>query len=194
MHSPAQAILWQIFWRCRWGFASAAAFLLLAIALSHMLPRHWTIQVGDDEVPAVGWFFGVSCLFVNIMLIAAFSMSGADARNLTFAKHMFVLPVRTSTLVAWPLISGCLTVAAFWLINASLVFRANRNRRAAVVACRGARSFPGHVSGARLDTLCAALAAWRVDRGRAHDALAGAAAGALVTRHSAERTRGYRGC
>ncbi len=123
LRSPAQAILWQIFWRSRWGFLAAGAFLLLSIALSHLLPRHWTIQLGDDAVPAVGWFFGVSCLFVNVMLIAPFSMSGEDARNFTFAWHMLVLPVRTSALVAWPLISGCLTVAVFWLIGASLVFR-----------------------------------------------------------------------
>jgi hypothetical protein len=123
MNSPAQAILWQIFGRFRWGFAAAGAFLLLAIALSHTLPSHWKIYLGDDEVPAVGWFFGVSCLFVNVMLIAPFSMTGDDTRNFMFARHMFVLPQRTSSLVAWPLISGCLTVAAFWLLNASLVLR-----------------------------------------------------------------------
>src|SRR5687767_15321584 len=91
MYGSPQALLWQIYWRSRWGFASAAAFLLVAIALSHILPKHWTIQLGDDTVPAVGWFFGMSCLFVNIVLITPFSMSGADARNLTFARHLFVL-------------------------------------------------------------------------------------------------------
>jgi hypothetical protein len=123
MYSPAQAILWQISWRARWGLFAAAAFLLLAILLSHLLPKHWTIQFDVSPVPAVGWFLGVSSVFVNIMLVAVFSMSGADARDLTFSKHMFVLPVRTSTLVAWPMLSGCLTVAAVWLLNACLVFR-----------------------------------------------------------------------
>jgi hypothetical protein len=123
MHTPAQAILWQIFWRSRWGFASAGAFLLVAIALSHLLPTHWTVRLGDDEVPAVGWFVGMSCLFANVMLIPAFSMSGVDARNFTFAGHMLILPMRTSGLVAWPLVSGCLIVAAFWVVNASFVFR-----------------------------------------------------------------------
>ena len=37
---------------------------------------------------------------------------------------MFILPVRTRTLVFWPMASGCLTVAVVWLINACLVFRA----------------------------------------------------------------------
>ncbi|HZN36638.1 MAG TPA: hypothetical protein VFB80_22565 [Pirellulaceae bacterium] len=125
MTSPGQAILWQIYWRARWGLAAAAAFLLLAVALTHLLPRHWTIQMDEMDVSAVGWFFGVSCLFANFIVMAAFSMSSADARNLTFTKHMFVLPVRTGTLVAWPMFSGCLTVAVIWLINACFVFRAS---------------------------------------------------------------------
>ena len=82
-----------------------AAFLLLAVTLIHLLPRHWTIHVDPmEDVPAVGWIFGVSCLWLNFILMAAFGMSAADARNLTFTKHMFVLPVRTSTLVGWPVL------------------------------------------------------------------------------------------
>ena len=123
MQSPGQAILWQIYWRSRWGFLAAGAFLLLAVTLSNLLPTHWTILFEDNELPAVGWLFGVTCLFINVLLIAPFSMSGEDTRNFTFAKHMFVLPVPTSALVAWPLISGCLLVAAVWWINASLVLR-----------------------------------------------------------------------
>src|SRR5262245_10319975 len=126
MNSPAQAVLWQIYWRARWGFAAAALFLLLAITLTHLLPRHWTIHVDPMEnVPVVGWFFGITCLWANFIVMTAFGMSSAESRNLTFTKHMFVLPVRTSTLVAWPMFSGCLTVAVIWLINALLVFRAS---------------------------------------------------------------------
>src|SRR5262245_48190109 len=124
MNSPAQAILWQIYWRSRWGFAAAAAYLLVGVTLTHWLPRHWTIRFDDMDVPAVAWFFGISCVWMNMIVMAAFSMSGTDARSLTFVSHMYVLPVRTSTLVAWPMLSGCLTVAFVWLINACFVFRA----------------------------------------------------------------------
>src|SRR5438067_3908428 len=123
MFSPARAILWQIYWRCRWGFIAAAAFLSLAAVLSPRLPTHWTIQVADDQVPAAGWFLGISCLAVNLLLIAPFAMSGGETRNVTFASHMFILPVRTATLVGWPMLLGCLTVALVWLITAGLVFR-----------------------------------------------------------------------
>src|SRR4029453_13483360 len=76
------------------------------------------------QVPAVGWFLGVSCLFLNVMLMASFAMNGTDARDLVFVKHLFVLPVQTSTLVGWPMFSGCLTVSAVWLINAIFFYRA----------------------------------------------------------------------
>src|SRR5262245_55500398 len=124
MRSPAQAILWQIFWRARWGLAAAGAFLLMAIFLCHTLPQHWMMHMKDDQVPAVGWTIGVCCLFLNVMLIAVFGMSGTDARELVFVKHMFVLPVRTTALVGWPMLSGCLTVSMVWFIIAIFVYRA----------------------------------------------------------------------
>jgi hypothetical protein len=123
MHSPARAIVRQITRRFRWLFGAAAAFLVLASVLSHLLPTCWKIQLGNDTVPAVAYVMGAGSLFVNFMLATAFTMSGADSRDLTFSRHMFVLPVRTRTLVAWPMISGCATVAALWLFIACLVYR-----------------------------------------------------------------------
>jgi hypothetical protein len=123
MHSPAQAILWQIFWRYRWGFIAAGAFLALAVLLSHLLPTHQKIHIGNFEVPAAGWFLGISCFYMNVMLVAPFSMHGGDSRQFDFARHLFVRPVRSTALVAWPMLSGGLVVAGVWLVIAWLVFR-----------------------------------------------------------------------
>ena len=62
-------------------------------------------------MPAVSWYLGMPCVFVAILLVAVFSMTGNDATDSGFTRHMFVLPVRTTTLVAWPMFSGCLAVA-----------------------------------------------------------------------------------
>lgn len=121
--SPGQAILWQIAWRARWGLLPALVYLLTAIVLSHVLPQNLSIQLGGDSVPAVGWFLGMPGLFTNILLVAAFTMAGTDVADTGFTKHMFVLPVRTRTLVAWPMFSGCVAVAGLWLITATLIFR-----------------------------------------------------------------------
>jgi hypothetical protein len=123
MHTPGQAILWQIAWRPRWALAAAGLYLLGAIVLIHVLPKNLTIQLGDESVPAVAWFLGMPGLLTSIMLIAAFSMSGHDIKDSGFTTHMFVLPIRVRTLVAWPMFSGCITVAGVWLITAALVFR-----------------------------------------------------------------------
>jgi hypothetical protein len=123
MRTHGQAILWQISWRWRWGLLAAAAYLLTASVLSHLLPKTLNIRFGDEPMPAVAWFLGVPSIYVNIMLVAVFSISGRDLRESGFTTHMFVLPVRTRTLVAWPMFTGCLTVMLVWLIIAALVFR-----------------------------------------------------------------------
>src|SRR4051794_36630052 len=110
MYSPGRAILWQIVWRSRWGLLPAAAYLLLAVVLSHTLPASvldLPMRFGDEELPAVGWYLGMPTIFINILLVAVFGMAGIDSKDSGFTKHMFVLPVRTSTLVAWPMLSGC---------------------------------------------------------------------------------------
>jgi hypothetical protein len=123
MRTPGQAILWQISWRWRWGLFAAGAYLLVAITLSHVVPKNLSIQIGDKPLPAVGWFLGLPSIYINIMLLAVFSMSGHDLRESGFTTHMFILPVRTRTLVAWPMFIGCLTVMTVWLATAVLVFR-----------------------------------------------------------------------
>src|SRR5262249_28352902 len=122
MRSPAHAILWQVSWRWRWGCLAAAAYLVLAIILSHVLPKNLRIQIGDQSLPAVAWFLGMPSVYINIMPVAVFSMSGRDLRDSGFTTHMFILPVRTRMLVAWPMFTGCLTVTTVWLITATLVF------------------------------------------------------------------------
>src|SRR5688572_28160979 len=123
MNTPAQAMPWYITWRSRWGLLAIVAYLLLAVTLVHTLPASLNIGVGDNNVPAVSWYLGMPCVFIMILLVAVFSMTGNDAADSGLTRHMFVLTVRTTTLVAWPMFSGCLAVAALWWITAGLVFR-----------------------------------------------------------------------
>lgn len=123
MRSPGQAILWQIVWRSRFGLLAAGSYLVAAILLTRVLPHDLTLSVGDQTVPAVGWFLGMPAVLINILLVAVFSMSGADLQDSAFASHMFTLPVRTRTLVAWPMVVGCFALMAVWWITAALVFR-----------------------------------------------------------------------
>jgi hypothetical protein len=126
MSTPGLAILWQILWRWRWGLALTGIYLLVAVVLTHVLPTRWLqmqVQLGNEQMPAVAWFLGLPSLWANIMLVGVFAMTGNDIKNSGFTTHMFVLPVRTSTLVAWPMFAGCFTLAGVWLVTAGLIFR-----------------------------------------------------------------------
>jgi uncharacterized protein YggE len=63
----------------------AAAYLLLAVVLSHTLPAsvlNLPMRFGDEELPAVGWYLGMPTTFINIMLVAVFGMSGIDSKDI----------------------------------------------------------------------------------------------------------------
>src|SRR5687768_16176645 len=123
--TPGLAMMWQICRRFRWQLLGAAGYMALAIATVHVLPSHWKLATPQgDEVPVVAHFVGVSTLFVQILLVAAFAMTGNDAQTSGFTKHMFVLPVNTWALVTWPMVTGCLAAAGTYLVSALLVFRA----------------------------------------------------------------------
>jgi hypothetical protein len=124
MHSPAQAILWQISWRNRWVLSVSGAYFLLAIFLSHVLPANLYLQFGEDGGSVIlGFFLGIPFCWMITLLAATFSLSGTEVKESGFTPQMRVLPVRTSTLVAWPMMGGCLAVMVAWWVAASLVFR-----------------------------------------------------------------------
>ena len=56
--SPVMAILWQIYWRNRWGFAAALAYLLMAIATSHWLTPYARTHWGEAAVTMIGLYLG----------------------------------------------------------------------------------------------------------------------------------------
>lgn len=127
MHSPAFAILGQVAWRFRWGHAAALSYFLIAIALSGLLSSNLRIFPGsnlggDEGLPAVGYWLGMPSLLVIVYAVSIFTNAGPSVES-GFATHLFVLPMRTSTLVAWLMGGGCLVVAAIWLLTASLIFR-----------------------------------------------------------------------
>ena len=127
MYSPALAILGQVAWRFRWGHAAALFYFLIAIALSGLLPANLRVFPGsnlggDEGLPAVGYWLGMPTLLVIVYAISIFTNAGPSVES-GFGTHLFVLPMRTTTLVAWLMGAGCLIVAAVWLVAASLIFR-----------------------------------------------------------------------
>ncbi|HEY2415758.1 MAG TPA: hypothetical protein VGI40_26195 [Pirellulaceae bacterium] len=120
---PVRAILWQIYWRNRWGFAVAAAYLLMAITTSHLLTPYARTHWGDGAVTMVGLYLGAPCALIIVMVIASFCMSGNRMGEVCPPTHMLVLPVSSRMLVTVPMAAGAATVAVVWLIVAYFVLR-----------------------------------------------------------------------
>jgi len=124
MTSPAQAVLWQFWWRNRWGFVLGAAYLLAAGTIIRLLPpelRAMSFQ-GIDR-PLIAEWLGFPCVFLLMHVLAVFTTSEGGLKDSGFSSHTFILPVKTRTLVAVPMVAGCLTMTAVWMATALLVLR-----------------------------------------------------------------------
>lgn len=122
--TPVQAMFWQIWRGWRWGLILGWAYLAAAAVVAHLLPDILRRTPGGAAfVPNLGPQLALPCILIGIHMAAAFSLTGADLKERGYWKMMFVLPVRTRTLVAWPMIWGCLALGCGWLFLALLVLR-----------------------------------------------------------------------
>jgi hypothetical protein len=121
--TPTQAILWQIGWRNRWILLGAAAYLVVAIALSHLLSSYMQTHYGEQGRLGLGMYLAVPCALVIVIVLMAFSLARGSAGETTPPSHMLVLPIRTVQLVAAPMLVGSLFMIAIWLAIVWLILR-----------------------------------------------------------------------
>jgi hypothetical protein len=118
MRSPALAIAWEFWGRNRWGLSAVAAGLLVLTGLCQVLPARATAN------PLIS-VSGLLVFFASIYLLSVFihaDLEQGDRRS-GFPSRWFTLPVRTSLLVAWPMLYGMAAVALLWVATAWLVWR-----------------------------------------------------------------------
>jgi hypothetical protein len=128
--SPASAIAWELGWRHRWGLAATLAYFLviaglfqvvgvdhLAHALGSALGTE-ALSRGELEVQELGKALGLlgaaplTFGLLHLLIMFGYGPSTDLAmRESNFPARMFTLPVRTATLVAWPMAYGTATVA-----------------------------------------------------------------------------------
>jgi hypothetical protein len=121
MQSPTLALSQQIWSRHRLGLAIVLAIVLAGAALFQVLPP-------DSLGPAQAAFLSFQFFFALIYVATVFSY-GFDAAlerpESGFPKRQFTLPVRTTVLVAWPMLQGMTVVALLWAGWAHFVMRPN---------------------------------------------------------------------
>ncbi len=119
MRSPAGAIAWEIWGKNRWAFPVALGTVVLCALgnpiLSHVLDKR------SLAYNISGW-----AMFISLYTtcgIFCYVESDPTGRYAGFPSRMFTLPVRTFTLVTWPILYGITTVVLVYLAWALLVFR-----------------------------------------------------------------------
>jgi hypothetical protein len=118
MRSPTVALHWQTWGRHRWGLLGVAAGLLGLAALHRLVPRAWWLE--NDSAPVLT-SIPIAFAFVYVFYAFSYTDLGARARAAGVPPWMFTLPVRTWALVAWPMLSGAVVVAAAWALVARFI-------------------------------------------------------------------------
>jgi hypothetical protein len=122
MHSPALALSWQLWGRHRVGLVVVAISLITVAAIFrgvHALP-------GGDLEMQHGFSCSILFLFALIYVAGVFAFgfeSRLEVRESGFPAHMFLLPVRTALLVAWPMLQGMAAVVVLAVTWTSFVLR-----------------------------------------------------------------------
>jgi hypothetical protein len=119
MHSPTQALAWQLWRRDRWMLTAAFVYLLLLSAGCRALPDGALAE-------SLGWRTVFPFVPVFLALFTVFTYTrenNPEVRPSDFPARMFTLPVCAAVLVAWPLLHGTLGLMLTWVAVVGLVLR-----------------------------------------------------------------------
>jgi hypothetical protein len=120
MHSPALALTGQVWLRHRLGLSICAGVWLAVAVTAQLTPQMaWGPGPEDGALRPVHFLF----LFGSFMPVIAFVICAfvfnrdgpLEATDSAFPHWTFVLPVRTPTLVAWPMLQAAAMTAGVWL-------------------------------------------------------------------------------
>ena len=115
--SPAIALSWQLWGRQRWTSLGIALYLGgLAVAAHRPDALQWRNSIFMSSIPLA---FGL------LFFVAMFAYPEGDVvgRGSTFPAEQFLLPVRTSQLVLWPMASAAASAAGAWTAFVLLILR-----------------------------------------------------------------------
>src|SRR5262245_46345923 len=116
MHAPALALTREFWARHRLGLSGVVA-LVLGFAL------HCAIEPLPAQSAAGSslWFIMGLCYVIGVF---AYGFDGKlESAESGFPARLFLLPVRTWALVAWPMLQGVLVAVLLWLVWDHFVLR-----------------------------------------------------------------------
>jgi hypothetical protein len=124
MLPPSLAFAWVVWRRHGRGLYLMLGYLLIAAALSAVLPPY----CAPGTVPfALGFValivLSATAFFLVGIFTGGFESADIMARESCFPARLFRLPVRTESLVLWPMVGGAAAVILLWLFVALFLLR-----------------------------------------------------------------------
>src|SRR5437762_2123790 len=117
MRGAARAIGWELTRHHRLGLFVLVSYLVFFWALRRLIFPDAALRF--DPPNELAGFFMAPLTIAFLFFVGAFSygLSGdLGARESTFPRRMFVLPVRTSALAGWPMLYGTLASVTLWIV------------------------------------------------------------------------------
>lgn len=120
--TPAAALAWEIYRPQRAAFVTLAGVMVVCAGYRWLVPGIAAMN---------GWFPDCCILLLGLSLAAAFVLfkfteSERRERFTGFPSRLFTLPVRTVSLLTWPMFYGAATVVLLYLGWAGFVLRPGR--------------------------------------------------------------------
>jgi hypothetical protein len=110
MRSPALALGWELWAKNRLALSVMVLWAAVATYLVRILPPQ---QAG--EYVALPTLLAASVAYVYLLWMFAHAESTLAGNGVGYPPRLFAMPVRTSLLVAWPMLYGMATMALVWL-------------------------------------------------------------------------------
>ena len=120
MLAHSLAFTWLLWRRQHWAILGNIGYLLVFAVGSAYCNVPWAAEM------MVGLaVIGLCRPAFFVLTVFTFGLEGSDllARDSCFPASLFRLPVRTGSLVVWPLAVGAAAVVVVWLVSAWLIFR-----------------------------------------------------------------------
>ena len=116
------AFAWMFWCRHLWGHLAVLSYLLVAGALSAVLPAYLEPETaakvfGTLIVPSISF-----AMFLVLVFCLGWD-TPIGGRHSCFPADLFLLPVRTGALAGWPLAYGAAAASLLWLVLAWCIMR-----------------------------------------------------------------------
>ena len=133
MRAQAFGLTWYLWRRHHWGFSIVFACGLVLSLIAQTIPSSEASLSNPSMIVFVSSHDLVShlliafsqLLFLGLLVMAIFAHSEANVLSTSsgYPTHLWILPVQTWKLVAWPMLLGTTLVALFWVAIIEFVFR-----------------------------------------------------------------------